>query len=185
MSAGIFPRPVITFDIDGVVCDGGYLPPEQRCWQRYNEVKVLDAAMVIGINRLTEIADIYFVSSRDHVNANYFTRYWLENQGFWMEHISVLTGIASADKPIILRLIKSEAHFDDDPTCVGGYRAAWLVDNPGWKYNQEAQSRFTDRIVRGWNEIAAKIDEVTALSRQGVLSFHVPKQELTAMEVAA
>jgi hypothetical protein len=150
-------RKKLGFDIDGVIAEGGYIPPEKRNHRTYIDLKLLEPDIPRYINQLMFTHEVYLISSRNFPDATMYTRYWLENKGVEMDQISgVICDIPPGDKPLLCRLLKIDLHFDD---CVlaCGYPNAYLVDNPLWKENQERKYLYQPQVVHNWREIMQTI----------------------------
>jgi hypothetical protein len=146
-------RRVISFDVDGVVASGGFIPVEERSAERYEKCTLLDLEIPRYINQLARTHDVYFISSRNHVNALDSTHEWLYEAGIYMDYIKgTICGIPAYNKPFLCRMLGVSAHFDDDPAAVTT-SFGWLVNNPTWPANQEAIARYAPQVVNDWREI--------------------------------
>jgi hypothetical protein len=171
----------ISFDVDGVVCEGGYLTPSERSAERYMKCQLREPQVVECINRLLFDYDVYFISSRDHNNALESTREWLENQGVFMEMVAgTIVGIPPYNKPHLCRMLGISAHFDDCPASCGA-TFTWLVDNPTWQANQEAKHLYQPQVVSGWDEIMEVIyTKLDQKFQQMLIPFEVATGQVAA-----
>jgi hypothetical protein len=145
---------VLSFDVDGVVADGEFIPVLNRTPARYQQSWVIEPKAAAIINHIaTYIADVYFVSSRSCTNATVLTRRWLYGIGVDPDRIAgVICNVVPAKKVELVQLLHATYHFDDDPKIIATMPQRGVLvackDTPG---NAEALSRF--RSVRNWQEI--------------------------------
>jgi hypothetical protein len=128
-------KPIISFDLDGVLVGGNYIPE----WDRKPEIyRSLPAANPNAYEVLWELANkfqIYYVSSRCFDSALQVSYEWLFDNGFPLGPGGVIVG--QRNKPEMLRLLGVSVHFDDDPRVVLAYPSVGvLCAFPGcsWQY---------------------------------------------------
>lgn len=147
--------PILTFDIDGVLTDGRYIPPELRTAEYYITIPILPGAAT-AINKLSSFSTIYFVSSRRTGEPVQYTKLWLEHNGVEMQRLGgVICDITPLHKAILCTSLGSRLHFDDDPRAVAEFRGdrAVFVEGGEWTGEIVDYCRHYYPIVRGWPEI--------------------------------
>lgn len=123
-------RKKISFDCDGVIAEGGWVPVEDRNNKFYVRKNPIPEA-IESLQWLSILYDIYVISTRAHEEANLGIRGWLHFiLGLEMDTIAgVIThpwnkGQVEADKngrmdkAQIIRDLGIVIHFDDDPLHV-------------------------------------------------------------------
>lgn len=124
-------RKKISFDVDGVIAEGGWVPRENRTNAFYSRKKVLNAEVIPSIIHLSMMYDIYIISTRGHEMANLGLRAWL-TLGLGL-HMDTIAGVITypgtredierdpddpMDKGLVVRALGIAVHFDDSPTHV-------------------------------------------------------------------
>lgn len=121
-------RKKISFDVDGVIAEGGWVPVENRTNKFYIKKKPLNLEVVPSLQYLSIFYDIFVISTRAHPEANLGLRAWLHFcLGLEMDTIAgVITHPWTAqqteenpngrmDKSLIVDALGCCVHFDDDP----------------------------------------------------------------------
>ena len=122
-------RKKISFDCDGVIAAGGYMPVEDRTNRNYAKKPPLNEEVLPSLHWLSTMYDIYVISTRGHENANLGLRGWLHwKLGLELDTIAgVITyphvagenltnnPDAPMDKAQIVQDLGIVVHFDDDP----------------------------------------------------------------------
>lgn len=117
-------RKKISFDVDGVLTEGGWVPPEDRTNKIYIKKNPLNAEVVPTLQWLSMYYDIYIISSRSHSDANLGLRAWIHFcLGLEMDTIAgVITHEEGCDermdKSRVVDVLGVCVHFDDDPVAV-------------------------------------------------------------------
>lgn len=144
-------RPVISFDCDGVIAEGSYVPIQDRTNKLYFQKKPIDPQIAGYIQFLSIIYDIYIISYRHHEAANLGLRAWLAVVlGMNLDSIAgVITypGDPNYDadprwKGQVIQVIGSQVHFDDDPKVIEATPVGILVPGAGWPESQAAIGRY-------------------------------------------
>jgi hypothetical protein len=116
-------RKIISFDCDGVLTSGGFVPPEERTNAKYAKINPQEDA-IPSLHWLSTLYDIYIISQRSHENSNLGLRAWLHwVLGLELDTIAgVITGPSGGasegiymDKGRIVEALGCVAHFDDNP----------------------------------------------------------------------
>lgn len=121
-------RKRISFDVDGVIAEGGWTAPEDRSNKLYIKKKPLNVEVIPSLHWLSTLYDIYIISARGHDDANLGLRAWLH---FVLElELDAIAGVvtypgtqeeidadpnAPMDKAGIVRALGIAVHFDDHP----------------------------------------------------------------------
>lgn len=153
----------ISFDVDGVLAEGSYTPPDQRTNAIYARKSPVSPDVLPSVHMLSMLYDIYIISTRGHENANLGLRGWL----YWTLGINLdtIAGVITYPNPIgpdgdpdtpmdknaVVRALGISCHFDDDPGHViacGDHGVLVVSDHPG---SQEYAGRLP--TVRTWAEI--------------------------------
>lgn len=130
-------RPVISFDLDGVIAEGGYMPYEERTEEAYQAKKFIDRKIDLYLNYLADFYDIYIISFRHHEGANLGARQWFMDEHVGMDTLAgVITHPASPEvrdgnhlwKGETARVVGSQFHLDDDPRVVKSCEVGVLFD---------------------------------------------------------
>lgn len=117
------PRKIISFDCDGVLTPGGFVPLEDRTNKLYCQLNPQEDA-IPSLHWLSTMYDIYIISQRNHDDSNLGLRAWLHwVLGLELDTIAgVITGPSSCsgermfmDKVAITAALGCVAHFDDNP----------------------------------------------------------------------
>lgn len=120
-------RKIISFDVDGVLAEGGFTPPEDRNNKVYCKKPVADPEVIPSLQWLSILYDIYCVSTRSHPDANLGLRAWLHFiLGLEMDTIAgCITGPSGGakdntlmDKADVVRVLGAKIHIDDHPEHV-------------------------------------------------------------------
>lgn len=161
-------RPIISFDIDGVVAGGNYIPEWDRRPEIYKELPILDERARDVIYNLSWKYNIYFVSSRKFPNALRTSVDWLYGRGFNPSSRCcgvICYGKTPLEKPLILSALGSRLHFDDHPGIVAGYsgRAALFINDREVDSQWPGTDYWVDSgkvpVVRGWGEVEGFVEE--------------------------
>lgn len=119
-------RKKISFDCDGVIAEGGWVPQENRTNKFYCAKQPLNIEVLPSLHWLSTMYDIYVISTRSHKDANLGLRAWLH----WVLglELDTIAGVISfpqedepqnenipMDKASIIRDLGIVCHFDDDP----------------------------------------------------------------------
>lgn len=108
--------PIISFDIDGVIAGGGYIPEMDRKPEVYEELLLLDPSIPEIINNLCRRYSVYIISARRFENALEVTRLWLHKKGFNLSWLCGVMCLPSWDSKIQTILsINPSIHIDDSP----------------------------------------------------------------------
>lgn len=155
-------RKIISFDCDGVITPGAFVPPEFRTNKHYCQIVPIEDA-VPSLQWLSTMYDIYIISTRSHTDSNLGLRAWLHwVLGLEMDTLAgVITGPSGGareaslevegrhmDKPRIVSALECVVHFDDRPDVVEampGVGVLFPSDLPG---SQEARNIVP--TVEGW-----------------------------------
>jgi len=124
-------RKKLSFDVDGVIAEGGWVPIENRTNKFYIKKNPLNAEVVPSLQWLSMFYDIFLISTRAHAEANLGLRAWVHFcLGLEMDTIAgVITHPwsqaevekdknGSMDKARIVHDLGIVVHFDDDPRHV-------------------------------------------------------------------
>jgi len=124
-------RKKISFDVDGVIAEGGWVPVEDRNNKFYIKKKPLNEEVIPTLQWLSIFYDIYIISTRAHPEANLGLRAWLHFcLGLEMDTLAgVITHPWSQkqveedkngrmDKATVVDVLGIVVHFDDDPSHV-------------------------------------------------------------------
>lgn len=139
-------RLAISFDVDGVLAAGGYTPRWDRKPDYYLQCPLVDPVIPHYMFRLTQLYDVYIVSSRAFGDALQTTKDWLWKVGVNTNSLAgIITGVSYQNKATLVPLLGCEWHIDDDPrVCEAlGAKHAILFDSPQWDAN--ALSDFQPR----------------------------------------
>jgi hypothetical protein len=135
-------KPIISFDLDGVLVGGRYIPEWDRTPEVYNSLPPADPTAADILWELESKFHTYYVSSRRFENALEVSMEWLLDHGFPCGY-GVIVG--QHNKPEMLRLLGVSVHFDDDPRVVMAYPSVGVLcafPGCGWQYfnNQSGPS---------------------------------------------
>src|SRR5271170_7123452 len=127
----LMERKKISFDVDGVIAEGGWVPPEDRTNKFYNNKKPLNDEVIPSLVHLSMMYDIYIISTRGHEMANLGLRAWIT---FCLGlHMDTIAGVIThpwskeeaerdvngpMDKAAVVRSLGVVVHFDDSPAHV-------------------------------------------------------------------
>lgn len=149
-------KPVLTFDLDGVVVGGNYTPAWEGRPETYRTLPVMDPHAPMILDELARVYNLYYVTSRKFDGALEVSRDWLARKGFPIGCGVVCYGSSSLEKPIMLAMLKSRLHIDDHPGVVGAYNDKSVLfvgrDPAGWWPGTE-QAMKTFPTIRGWDEV--------------------------------
>jgi hypothetical protein len=153
------PRKIISFDCDGVLTPGGFVPPELRTNKHYASLNPQEDA-IPSLHWLSTIYDIYIISQRSHVDSNLGLRAWLHwVLGLELDTIAgVITGPSGGasegvymDKPLVVRALGSLVHFDDNPHHLDGMGSAGVLFPSDMPESQAAINHWP--TVFGWEGV--------------------------------
>ena len=148
-------RKIISFDCDGVITPGGFVPIEMRTNREYAKISPQEDA-IPSLHWLSTMYDIYLVSQRSHIDSNLGLRGWLHwVLGLELDTIAgVITGPSGGgregtlmDKVKIVEALECVAHFDDNPHHLVNMPVGILV--PGDMEESKAAVN-TVPTVHGW-----------------------------------
>jgi len=124
-------RKKISFDVDGVIAEGGYVEVADRSNTTYAKKRPVSDEVIPTLQWLSMFYDIYIISTRGHPSANLGLRAWLHFiLGVELDTIAgVITHPfgdaqvakkpnAPMDKGKIVRDLGILLHVDDSPTTV-------------------------------------------------------------------
>lgn len=163
-------KQVVSFDIDGVVAGGKYIPEWDRDTQHYSKLPLLDDKIPRILKRLSKNWNIYLVSTRRYEDALTSTRGWLER--FGIEVAGVIVNVPRLLKGPVVEILKAEMHFDDDLSVVKmihGGRGV-LFYGPEWAYRKEDLEGV--RVVNDWDGVERVLGR-----HEDVRSLEVVKEE--------
>lgn len=137
----------ISFDMDGVLTGGSYIPEWDRRPYHYRDLPLLEECAPEIFNDLAKRYDVYIISARNFENSTRITKEWLESKGFegWM---GICTGISVPRKAKLVKHLGISLHIDDHPeVCriLGDH--ALLFDSPEWDANQTLVHRRIHSIA--------------------------------------
>ena len=152
------PRKIISFDCDGVITPGGFVPLEQRTNKLYAKIDPKEDA-ILSLHWLSTMYDIYIISQRSHIDSNLGLRGWIHwVLGLELDTIAgVITGPSGGasegvlmNKTAIVQALGCVAHFDDNPHHLINMPVGILV--PGDMEESKAAVN-TVPTVHGWTGI--------------------------------
>ena len=124
-------RKKISFDCDGVLAEGGWVPMEDRTNKFYIKKQPLNAEVVPTLQWLSIFYDIFIISTRAHHEANLGLRAWIH---FCLNlELDTIAGVIThpwskaqveeapngrMDKSAVVDALGISIHFDDDPAHV-------------------------------------------------------------------
>lgn len=152
-------RKKISFDLDGVIAEGGWVPVEERSNKTYYKKGVVSPEVIPTLDLLSILYDIYLISSRGHKDANLGSRAWvhfalgleLDTIAGVITHSGTDDTIAPFDKASIVQALGIELHIDDDPRHVeacGNRGVLFVSDMPS---SIEAGGKFA--TVYDWTQL--------------------------------
>lgn len=153
---------VVTFDIDGVIAGGRYIPEWERFPEVYMELPLLDPSAPEVIHEVAKKYSVYLISSRSYPQALSSTRLWLNKVGFYMPDFSgVLVGLTPHQKAAMASLLGSVMHLDDD------WRVVWDMGEAGvlfdgdseWVYPPDKETIKLMRKIHGWDAVMKTVDD--------------------------
>ena len=153
------PRKIISFDCDGVLTPGGFVPPELRTNKEYCKINPQEDA-IPSLHWLSTMYDIYIISQRSHTDSNLGLRAWLHwVLGLELDTIAgVITGPSGGaaegvmmDKPLVVRALGSVAHFDDNPHHLDGMGEVGVLFPSDMPESQAAINIWP--TVQGWQGV--------------------------------
>lgn len=132
---------IIACDIDGVLCEGPYLPVEERTAERYAAMRpYTDAIARFRAERPANAIVYYITSRRRHLWRP--TLHWLHTHV--EANAQLIAGVDPGDKGEITELLGCRYLFDDDPDAVRWSNRGVLVANPSRGDNGPALSSIGD-----------------------------------------
>ncbi len=146
-------KPVLTFDCDGVLAGGHYIPAWDRYPETYAALPLQDAAAPRVLDKLAESYNIYFVSGRRFPGALDTTRRWMANNGIDLSHIAgVIVGQPRLLKAQMAEALGAALHFDDDPKVVEmmGVRGV-RYKSAEWPGHEHYAKNWP--VVASWSEV--------------------------------
>lgn len=156
-----FVRKPISFDLDGVIAEGGYTPPENRTNEFYTKKGFADPEVLPSLQWLSILYDIYILSARSHNEANLGIRAWL-HFALGLE-LDTIAGIVSDDgrgaraedhvmnKAGIADALGIVVHFDDHPDHVRSMPGRGVLVVSNMPSSQEAAGKVP--TVYNWDQV--------------------------------
>lgn len=150
---------LLTVDMDGVLCEGNYLPPEKRSYKAYvNQPLKLRALEALRKNEIP----FYILSARESFKFPF--QCTLDQLNWWKDMPNlkgVMTGVPSVRKLEVASALGAVYHLDDDANTF----ISWNKDIHSTKpvlvnsYNLELleDSSFKDAVI--WDEINGDLIE--------------------------
>lgn len=153
---------ILTFDIDGVVCGGEFIPEWERYPETYLNLPVLDPILPAYFHDLAKKYSLYLISSRKFPNALDITKLWLNKNDFCPTDFSgVIVGLQYEEKVKMVRLLQSILHVDDDFRVTGplGLKGCLLLhDSIKVHYPWSSKAVEAGHVVyHDWKDVLAKI----------------------------
>lgn len=154
------PRKIISFDCDGVITSGGFVPPGLRTNKHYASLSPQPGAKE-ALEFLSHIYDIYIISQRSHKDSNLGLRAWLHwILGLELDTIAgVITGPSAGaaegiymNKPQIVETLGCLVHFDDNPHHLVGMSCGVLFPSEIPESQETAQTNLFPK-VSGWDNV--------------------------------
>ena len=110
---------IISCDIDGVLADGVYVPPEKRNVAGMSGLAVADPLAPYYLSGLCHRSLVYLLSSRAWPGALYGTQLWLRKRYFDDSQLAgIICNISTNNKLQVATLLGATYHIDDDPEIV-------------------------------------------------------------------
>ena len=162
----------VSFDVDGVIAGGDWIPEWDRKPEIYSELPVLDPMISGYLESLMYNFNLYFVSARSYVGATYNTRRWLINNCDLPKR--AISGVICAEeytsrkerkafKIDVIRALNPIIHMDDEPEILEALRPdqrVWFrqADNH-WPNPDEIEKRCRF-VAESWNELGVFFEEL-------------------------
>ena len=165
-------RRVLAFDMDGVLCDGRFIPKLERTPERYAQADSrLNMAEVAEFNKICTYHDVYVISSRHCSEATYVTRWWLDNEGLG-PFAGVICNVMPKEKADLAKLLHATYLFDDNFQIIcdceaEGMAGVWCVPP-----NYMVRECFC-RMAWCWKDILRYCQDLP-----GTLSYGPEQEEL-------
>ena len=167
--------PLISFDMDGVICDGRYVERASRTPQEYLVLEPLPGA-VEEMNKFIRLAPSCILTSRSY-DLNKTTWQWLNNNGINASELKQVytVGIPGGGNDKVWHLkyiLQPYIHVDDDPCiiqamCKPRTRPRYIIfmKNPNWPENVELFDKITIatvekyqiKLVENWRELSTTL----------------------------
>lgn len=153
-------RKIISFDCDGVITPGGFVPPELRTNKHYAFLKPQPGA-VEALDFLSNMYDIYIISQRSHENSNLGLRAWCHwILGLELDKIAgVITGPSAGakegtymNKNLVVETLGCLVHFDDNPHHLVGMKCGVLFPSDMSESQDTAQTNIFPKVF-GWDGV--------------------------------
>lgn len=150
-------KPLITFDVDGVICGGEFIEMENRIPEVYLAQTLIDPRIPGVINGLFENFTVGVITAR-HIkyqaaefdDTKEFTGRQLRGFGIEVDKLGFLIPlIAGQERVRLLNYLNPLVHFDDDPTVSAIYQEGFY------------RGFFVDRAwsaVEKWDKIIRKLN---------------------------
>jgi len=158
-------RPRISFDIDGVIAGGNYLPEWDRKPEIYLSLPVMDEYTKPVLNELDNKCDIYYLTSRTFDGDYDITLEWMINNNIPLGK-GLVCRVPGDDKHKVSAALGCDLHIDDRPATVRlcGFWGILFVgrDAAGWWPGTEEAMKVCktarnwkqlNRIIRVWNNM--------------------------------
>ena len=147
----------LSFDMDGVLADGQYVPEEKRTPEFYLTLAPISDLARRTVNALSRNHTVYIISSRHFADATRTTQQWLWRNGFILEDLAgVLCGIPIDQKVDLCNMLGVRYHVDDDPAMMD-YGEIWndfvtplMLRNPS-RFNYKSNISLWDN----WDSLHA------------------------------
>lgn len=161
-------RKIISFDCDGVITPGAWVPPELRTNKYYASLEPSEDA-VPSLHWLSTLYDIYIISTRSNIDSNLGLRAWLHwVLGLELDTIAGVitgpsggaregrdgtreTGAIHMNKAKIVSALECRIHFDDRADVVQSLPGVGVLFPAEYDENREARNKLP--TVKGWEEV--------------------------------
>ena len=114
----------VSFDVDGVIAGGEWIPAWERHPKNYRELPILSKDVAKYLPEIATWFNVYFVSSRYFDNATRVTKEWLEDTVPRIAIAGVITGEEysrldrKAYKGRVVQALNPLVHVDDEPAML-------------------------------------------------------------------
>lgn len=110
-------KPVITFDLDGVIVGGDYTSDWELHPRKYLMAPMMEQDVKDYLQGLSELYTIYYISARSFNDCGFVTVQWMLRHNIPVSG-GVFVNIASKDKWKIIKALDSKLHVDDHPVVI-------------------------------------------------------------------
>lgn len=155
-------RRVLSFDVDGVIANLGFIPIMERTKESYLDADLIDENIPDILRTLGYENDIYFVSSRSFKDATRWTAEWLCGKEIY--GMGVMCNVVPQRKAQMINLLHATYHFDDDPQIVRscGERGV-LVEVPMVGQRTCRVGGWWPRKVTKWGQVVGMVEGLPPL----------------------